>query len=156
MARQYIGKEYHRYKFCERCLHGFQDALSLEKHFDLWWNHRAVRITMPTEDSKIEFTNLHKTFSVPIVIYDDTEAVSLKHDTCRQNPDTSYTLNKETQKPCAIGFCAEDKDDGSDYYSFEGEICIKEFFRWLSENAKSISERKQKHRRLIISERENG
>ena len=35
MARQFSGKEHHRYKFCERCLHGFQDALSLEKHFDL-------------------------------------------------------------------------------------------------------------------------
>ena len=98
---------------------------------------------MPTEDSKFEFTNWHKTFSVPLVIYADTEAVSFKHDTCRQNPDISYTLSKETQKPCAIGFCAVDKaDGGSDYYCFEGEKCIQEFFRWLRENAKSISERK--------------
>ena len=73
------------------------------------------------------------------------KAESLKHDTCRQNPDTSYTLSKENQKPCAIGFCAVDKDDGSYYYSFEGEKCIQEFFRLLRENAKSISERKQKH-----------
>ena len=42
---------------------------------------------MPTEDSKIEFTNWHKTFSVPLVIYAETEAISLKHDTCRQNPE---------------------------------------------------------------------
>ena len=117
---------------------------------------------MPTEDSKIEFTNWHKTFSVPLVSYADTEAVSLKHDTCRQNPEKSYTLNKETQIPCAIGFCAVDKDersavdkgDGSYYYSCEGEKCIQEFFRWLRENAKSVSERKQKHRRLIISDEE--
>ena len=46
------------------------------------------------------------------------------------------------------------KDDGSDYYSFEGETCIQEFFRWLRENAKSISERKQKHRRFIITDEE--
>ena len=154
MARQFSGKEHHRYKFCERCLHGFQVALSIEKHFDLCGEHKAVPITMPTEDSKIEFTNWHKTFSVPLVIYAETEAVSLKHDTCRQNPEKNYTLNRETQIPCAIGFCAVDKDDGSDYYSFEGEKCIEEFFQWLRENAKSISERKQKHRRLIISDEE--
>ena len=154
IARQFSGKEHHRYKFCERCLHGIQDALSLEKHLDLCGEHKAVHITMPTEDSKIEFTNWHKTFAVPLVIYADTEDVSLKHDTCRKNPEKSYTLNKETQIPCAIGFCAVDKDDGSYYYSFEGEKGIQEFFRWLRENAKSISERKQKHRRLIISDEE--
>ena len=47
-----------------------------------------------------------------------------------------------------------DKDDGSYYYRFEGEKCFQEFFRWLRENAKSISERKQKHRRLVISDEE--
>ena len=154
MARQFSGKEHHRYKFCERCLHGFRDNISLEKHLDFCGEHKAVRITLPTEESKIEFTNFHKTFSVPLVIYADTEAVSLKHDICRQNPDNSYTLNKETQNPCAIGFCAVDKTGGSDYYSFEGEKCIEEFFQWLRENAKSISERKQKHRRLIITDEE--
>ena len=109
---------------------------------------------MPTEDPKIEFANWHKTFSVPLAIYADTEAVSPKHDTCRQNLDTSYTLNRETQKPCAIGFCAVDKKSGSDFYSFEGEKGIEDFFRWLRENAKSICERKQKHRRLILSDEE--
>ena len=88
------------------------------------------------------------------MIYADTEAVGLKHDTCRQNLENSYTLNKETQNPCAIGFCAVDKAGGSDYYSFEVEKCIEEFFQWLRENAKSISERKQKYRRLIISDEE--
>ena len=141
MARQFCGKEHHRYKFCERCLHGFQNNISLVKHLVLCGEHKAVRITLPTEDSKIELTNWHKTFSVPLVIYADTEAVSLKHDICRQNADNSYTLNKETQKPCAIGFCAVDKTGGSDFYSFEGEKCIEEFFQWLRENAKSISEK---------------
>ena len=65
MARQFSGKEHHRYKFCERCHHGFQDALSLEKHFDLCGEHKVVHITMPTEDSKIEFTNWHKHFQFP-------------------------------------------------------------------------------------------
>ena len=83
MARQFSGKEHHRYKFCERCLHGFRDNTLLEKHLDFGGEHKAVHITMPTEDSKIEFTNWHKTFSVPLVLYADTEAVSLKHDTCR-------------------------------------------------------------------------
>ena len=76
MARQFSGKEHHRYKFCERCLHGFQDNTSLEKHLELCGEHKAVHITMPTEDSKIEFTNWHKTFSVPLVVYADTEAAA--------------------------------------------------------------------------------
>ena len=154
MARQFGKRNHNRYKYCERCLHGFWNSTALEKHLDLCGEHKAVHITMPTEDSRIEFTNWHKTFSVPLVIYADTGAVSLKHDTCRQNPDNSYTLSKETQNPCAIDFCAVDKDDGSDYYSFEGDTCIQEFFRWLRENAKSISERKQKYRRLIITDEE--
>ena len=86
--------------------------------------------------------------------YADTEAVSLRHDTCRQNLDTSYTLNKETQIPCAIGIFAVDEKGGNDYYGFEGEKCFKEFLRWPRANAKSNSERKQKHRRLIITDKE--
>ena len=116
--------------------------------------HRAVNKTMPTEDSKIEFVNWHKTFSVPLLIYADTEAVSIKHATCRQKIDTSCTLNKETQKPWSIGFCAVDRKGGSDCYSFVEENCVQKFFRWLRENAKSISERRQKHRSLIISDLE--
>ena len=114
MAQQFGKRNHYRYKYCERCLHGFWSSTALEKHLDLCGEHKAVHITMPTEDSTIEFTNWHKTISVPFVIYADTEAVSLKHDTCRQNPDNSYTLNKETQIPCAIGFCAVDKAGGSD------------------------------------------
>ena len=154
MARQFGKSNHNRYKYCESCLHGFWNSTALEKHLDLCGEHKAVRITMPPEDSKIEFTNCHKTFSVPLVIYADTEAVSLKHDTCRQNPDNSYTLNKETQIPCAIGFCAVDKKGGSDYYGFEGEKCIEEFFKWLRKNAKSISVKKQNHTRLIIIDEE--
>ena len=104
MARQFGKRNHNRYKYCKRCLHGFWNSTALERHLNLCGEHKAVH-----EDSKIEFTNWYKTFSVPLVIYADTEAVSLKYDTCCQNPDTSYTLNKETQKPCAIGFCAVDK-----------------------------------------------
>ena len=131
MARQFGKRNHNRYTYCERCLHGFWSSMALEKHLDLCGERKAVDIFKPKEDSKIEFTNWHKTFSVPLVIYADTEAVSLKHDTCFQNLDTSYTLKKETQKPCAIGFCAVDKKFGSEYYSFEGEKCIEKFFWWL-------------------------
>ena len=30
MARQFSGKVHHRYKFCERCLRGFRDNISLK------------------------------------------------------------------------------------------------------------------------------
>ena len=153
MSRQFGKRNHNGYEYCERCFHGFRDNISLEKHLDICGEHKSVHISMPTEDSTIDFTTWHKTFSVPLVIYADTEAVSLKHETCRQNPENSFTLNKETQNPCAIGFWAVDKA-GSDYYSFEGEKCIEEFFQGLRENAKSISERKKKHRRLIISDEE--
>ena len=95
MARQFGKRNHNLYKYCERCLPGFWNSTALEKHLDLCGKHKAVRITMPTEDSKIEFTNWHKTFSVPLVIYADTEAVSLKHDNCRQNPKNSYTFTKK-------------------------------------------------------------
>ena len=42
-----IWEETHRYKFCERCLHGFQDSQSLERHAKLCGLHKAVNITMP-------------------------------------------------------------------------------------------------------------
>ena len=101
----------------------------MEKHLDLCGEHKAVHISMPTEDSKIEFINWHKTFSVPLVIYADTEAVSLKHDTCCQNLDTSDSLNKEAQIPCAIGFCAVDKKVEVIIIVLKVRNASKEFFR---------------------------
>ena len=154
MARQFGKRNHNRYKYCERCLHRFWNSTALEKYLDLCGEHKDVHVSMPKEDSKTEYTNWHKTFSVPLVIYANTEAVSLKHDICCQNLDTSYTLNKENQKPCAIGFRAVYKKLGSYCYSFEGEKFIEEFFWWIRENAKSISVRKQKHTRLIVSDEE--
>ena len=57
MARQYGTRNHNLYKYCERCLHRFWNSKALEKHLELCGEHRAVRITMPTEASKIEFTN---------------------------------------------------------------------------------------------------
>ena len=89
MTRQFSGKEHQRYKFCELCVHGFHDTILLEKHLNLCAEHEVVNNNMPKKNSTIEFKNWHKKFSVSLVIYADTEAVSFKYHTCRQNPDTS-------------------------------------------------------------------
>ena len=119
MARQF-GKKNHRYKFCERCLHGFQDSQSLERHAKLCGLHKAVNITMPEKDSSLKFTNWHKTMPVPIVIYADIEAITRKHHTCQPNPDNSFSLQKELQEPCAVGFVVKQQHSTDSYYSFEG------------------------------------
>ena len=130
----------------------------IQRHWrNIWISVGSIKLFIFLCQRKTQKLNLQtgiKTFSVPLVFYADTEAVNLKPDICRQITDNSYTLNKETQIPCAIGFCAVDKKGGSDYYGFEGKKCIEEIFRWLRKNAKSISVRKQKHRRLIISDEE--
>ena len=58
MARQFGKRNHNRYKYCERCLQGFRDNISLEKHLYFCGEHKAVHISMPTEDSKIEKSNL--------------------------------------------------------------------------------------------------
>ena len=101
----------------------------IQKHWkNIWICVESTKLSILLCQLRTQKLNLQtgiKTFSVPLVIYVDAEAVSLKHETCRQNLDASYTLNKETQKPFAIGFCAVDKKGGSDYHSFEDEKCIE-------------------------------
>ena len=66
----------------------------MEKHLDLCGEHKTVHITMSTDDTITEFTNWLKTFSIPLVIYADTIAVSLKQDTYGKNLDNSLTISK--------------------------------------------------------------
>ena len=60
MARQFGTRNHNWYKYFKRCLHGISNSKAFEEHLDLFGEHRAVHITMPREDSKIEFTNWHK------------------------------------------------------------------------------------------------
>ena len=153
MARQFGKKanQYNRYKFCERCLHGFRDSQSLERHANLCGLHKAVNITMPEKHTELKFTNWHKTMPVPIVIYADIEAITRKIHTSQPNPDNSYSLQKELQEPCAVGFVVKQQHSTDSYYSFEGKNCIQELFTWMRCNAKKIYETKRQKRVLKIS-----
>ena len=65
MARQFSGKEHHRYKFCERCLHGFQDAVLLEKHLDLCGSIKLFILLCQRKTQKLNLQTGIKRFQFP-------------------------------------------------------------------------------------------
>ena len=96
---------------------------------------------MPEEDkSTLKYNQGEKIYTVPFIIYADTETLLEKIDTCYSSPGKSSTtkINKHTAcgyslfTHCLLG----DTKNKHDYY--RGEDCMKNFCKDLKKHAKKI------------------
>ena len=69
------GKEF----FCYNCIHACSSKERLEKHLEYCLEHRAQRLTFPT-DPYIKFKSVDKTMMAPFVIYCDCESCTVKQE----------------------------------------------------------------------------
>ena len=154
MTRQYPCST-NRTKFCERCLHGFSSLNRLTEHLDLCGEHDAISIKMPLEGSKVRFKHYFKTLMSPFGIYADTEALCSKQITCGSDPSKAGTTKLGDQIACSFGALLVDRSTNTYHYEFNrGQVSIAIFFDWVRSEAKTISQKKQSHKQLVISEEE--
>ena len=90
---------------------------------------------MPTEDNNKLKYNMGKKLKAPFAIDADLKCLLIKQESCKNNPNESYTERKAIHEPCGYSLdLVSSFDSKQNKHSFyRGKDCIKKFFSDLKE-----------------------
>ena len=148
--------------FCLNCLNGYDEPEKLEKHKEYCGEEESIKINMPPPDTYIKFKNYLYSERAPFAIYADFESLVKPLDTCKPNPNKSYTLKYQKHEP--VSFVYYIKSFNESVYKSKLRSYVKEneedpdtidvFINWLEEDVKIISELGNKPMIITAEEQE--
>ena len=94
---------HHSMHYCKRCLTGYRELESLNRHSEYCSQHDAQRIEVPEAGRTLKFKHYFKSMRVPFVVYADFESFLKPISGCQPNSATSYT--NKIQKHTPSSFC---------------------------------------------------
>ena len=137
-----------KFYFCLNCLNGYDDPEKLEKHKEYCIEEESIKINMPPPDTYIKFKNFLYSERAPFAIYADFESIVKPLNTCKPDPNKSYTLKYQKHEP--VSFVYYIKSFNESVYKSKLRSYVKEneedpdtidvFINWLEEDVKIISE----------------
>ena len=143
-----INKRKSKLYFCLNCLNGFDEMEKLEKHKEYCNEEESIKINMPKPDTFIKFKNFLHSERAPFAIYADFESLLKPLETCKPDPNKSYTLKYQKHEPLSFNYYIKSFDES--VYKSTLRKYIKEneedpdpvdvFLSWLEEDVKIISE----------------
>ena len=142
-----VNKHKSKLYFCLNCLSGYDDPEKLEKHKEYCSEEESIKINMPKPDTYIKFKNYLYSERAPFAIYADFESILKPLDTCKPDPNKSYTLKYQKHEPLSFVYYIKSFDE-SVYKSTlrkyvkeneEDPDTIDVFINWLEEDVKIIS-----------------
>ena len=143
-----VNKRKSKLYFCLNCLNGFDDPEKLDKHKEYCSEEESIKINMPPPDTYIKFKNYLYSERAPFAIYADFESILKPLETCKPDPNKSYTLKYNKHEP--VSFVYYIKSFNESVYKSKLRSYVKEneedpdtidvFINWLEEDVKIISE----------------
>ena len=143
-----VNKRKSKLYFCLNCLNGFDTMEKLEKHKEYCDEEESIKINMPPPDTFIKFKNYLYSERAPFAIYADFESILKPLETCKPDPNKSYTLKYNKHEP--VSFVYYIKSFNESVYKSKLKSYVKEneedpdtidvFINWLEEDVKIISE----------------
>ena len=137
----------HKLYYCLNCLNGFDTPEKLEKHKEYCGKKESIKINMPKPDTFIKFKNFLHSERAPFAIYADFESLLKPLDTCKPDPNKSYTHKYNKHEP--VSFVYYIKSFNENVYKSKLRTYIKEeeedpdvidvFINWLEEDVKQIA-----------------
>ena len=137
-----------KFYFCLNCLNGYGTPEKLEKHKEYCSEEESIKINMPPPDTYIKFKNYLYSERAPFAIYADFESILKPLETCKPDPNKSYTLKYNKHEP--VSFVYYIKSFNESVYKSKLRSYVKEneedpdtidvFINWLEEDVKIISE----------------
>ena len=80
-----------------------EQIMHLKKHERLCDNNDYCNVEMSTQCNKtLKYNYGEKSLKTPFVIYADLEYISLKQQSCQNNPNESYTERKAIHALCLV------------------------------------------------------
>ena len=141
--------------YCLNCLHSHTTEKKLKKHERTCKEHDFCSVKMPDENKKIlKYIPGEKSLKVPFIIYADLECLLQKVNTCKNNPEKSYTEKKAKHKPSdySLVTCSSfDKFENERNY-YGGKYCMKIFRNDLRDQALKIINYEKKKEIILTNE----
>ena len=142
-----VNSHGHKRYFCLNCLNGYDTPEKLEKHKEYCSEEESIKINMPKPDTYIKFKNYLYSERAPFVIYADFESLLKPLDTCKPDPNKSYTHKYNKHEPLSFVYYIKSFDES--VYKSTLRKYVKEneedpdpidvFINWLEEDVKIIS-----------------
>ena len=88
---------------CKKCLTHFTKKELFEKRITYCSHNETVAVKMPIKNTILKFQNHFKKLPIPFVIYADFECFTKPIDTCKPNPNNSFSQEYQKHEPC--GHC---------------------------------------------------
>ena len=142
-----VNKHDHKLYFCLNCLNGYDDPEKLEQHKEYCSEEESIKINMPKPDTYIKFKNYLYSERAPFAIYADFESLLKPLDTCKPDPNKSYTHKYNKHEPLSFVYYIKSFDES--VYKSTLRKYVKEneedpdpidvFINWLEEDVKIIS-----------------
>ena len=127
--------------YCLNCFCAYSTKNKLEKHKKICENHDYCHVEMPTKDNNIiKYNRGEKSIKMPFTIYADLECLLEQIDTCKNDPNKSYTtkINKHIPSGYSIfTHCSFDESKNKLNY-YRGDDCMEKFCKDLREHSTKI------------------
>ena len=142
-----VNSHGHKLYFCLNCLNGFDTPEKLEKHKEYCEEEDSVKINMPKPDTFIKFEKYVYSERAPFAIYADFESILKPMETCKPDPNKSYTLKYNKHEPVSFVYYIKSFNESvykSTLRSYvreneEDPDTIDVFIKWLESDVKIIS-----------------
>ena len=86
--------------YCLNCFNLYTTKNKLKEHEEICNNHNSCHIEMPEQVNKtLKYNRGEKSLKAPITIYLDLECIFKKVQSCKKNPEKSYTEKKARREP---------------------------------------------------------
>ena len=148
--------------FCLNCLNGFDTPEKLDNHNEYCGEEESVKINMPPPETYLKFKNYLYSERAPFAIYADFESLLKPLETCKPDPNKSYTHKYNKHEP--VSFVYYIKSFNESVYKSKLRSYVKEneedpdtidvFINWLEEDVKIISELGNKEMIITPEEQE--
>ena len=137
------------------CLHWYTTEKKLKKHERTCKDHDFSSVKMPDENKKIlKYIPGEKSLKVPFIIYADLECLLQKINTCKNNPEKSYTEKKAKHKPSdySLVTCSSFDKFENERNCYGGKDCMKIFCNDLRDQALKIIKYENKKEIILTNE----
>jgi len=90
------GKSHNAMRYCRRCMLGYREQASLDRHEEYCSKEGALKIELPEPGTMLAFKSYWRSMRVPFIIYADFESFIRPIYTCE--PDSSKSNTNKFQK----------------------------------------------------------
>ena len=157
-----VNKHNHKLYFCLNCLNGSDDPEKLKIHKKYCLEEDSIKINMPPPETYLKFLNFLHSERAPFAIYADFESLLKPLETCKPDPNKSYTHKYQKHEPLSFRYFIKSFDES--VYKSELREYIQEneedpdpvdvFLSWLEADVKIISELGNKPMKITKEEQE--